>query len=164
MHTFFDRKYAMIKNRTISEEEAERILGRTGYDTLDEFISNFTCPESELSVSEYLTSVILKKNLRKKEVISKSGVSENLGYKLLNGTKHTTDRDKIIGLCIGAGLSVAQTNHALTLARLGILYFRSARDAVIMVGLQSGISSVIEMNEHLGKRGYRLLNLHEQKE
>ena len=153
-----------MNKKNFSDEEIKQILRKTDLDTLDEYLDRFTFPESEISVSEYMTDLILKKRMRKKTVISRSGVSENLGYKLLNGTKATTDRDKIIGLCIGAGCSVRETNRALTLARLGALYIHSARDAVIMVGLQSGISSVIEMNELLGSRGFRLLNLHESKE
>ena len=154
----------MIEKKNLSDQQLNQILRQTSLETLDQYIRQYTEPETKLSVSDYLTRIILHKGLRKKVVISRSGVSENLGYKLLNGTKTTTDRDKIIGLCIGAGMSVDQTNRALTMARLGALFCRSQRDAVLTVGLQSGISSVIEMNELLGSRGFRLLNLHESKD
>ena len=154
----------MIEKKKISDKQLNQILRQTGLDTLDQYIKKYADSEDELSVSDYLTGIIFHKGLRKKAVISRSGVSENLGYKLLNGTKTTTDRDKIIGLCIGAGMTVEETNRALVMARLGPLYCRSARDAVLTVGLQCGISSVIEMNELLGSRGFRLLNLHESRE
>ncbi|MBQ7447016.1 MAG: hypothetical protein IJV59_03590 [Eubacterium sp.] len=154
----------MIDNKNLSDKQLNQILRQTGLETLDQYIRKYTDTDSNLSVSDYMTDIILHKGLRKKAVISRSGVSENLGYKLLNGTKTTTDRDKIIGLCIGAGMTVEETNRALVMARLGPLYCRSARDAVLTVGLQCGISSVIEMNELLGSRGFRLLNLHESRE
>ncbi|MBQ9023551.1 MAG: hypothetical protein IJ108_06520 [Eubacterium sp.] len=154
----------MIDKKNLSDRQLNQILRQTGLDSLDQYIRQYTDSETELSVSDYMTDIILRKGLRKKAVISRSGVSENLGYKLLNGTKTTTDRDKIIGLCIGAGMTVEETNRALVMARLGPLYCRSARDAVLTVGLQCGISSVIEMNELLGSRGFRLLNLHESRE
>lgn len=154
----------MIDKKNLSDKQLNQILRQTGLETLDQYIRQYTDSDSNLLVSDYMTDIILHKGLRKKAVISRSGVSENLGYKLLNGTKTTTDRDKIIGLCIGAGMTVEETNRALVMARLGPLYCRSARDAVLTVGLQCGISSVIEMNELLGSRGFRLLNLHESRE
>ena len=154
----------MIDKKNLSDRQLNQILRQTGLDSLDQYIRQYTDSETELSVSDYMTDIILRKGLRKKAVISRSGVSENLGYKLLNGNKTPTDRDKIIGLCIGAGMTVEETNRALVMARLGPLYCRSARDAVLTVGLQCGISSVIEMNELLGSRGFRLLNLHESRE
>ena len=154
----------MIDNKNLSDKQLNQILRQTGLETLDQYIRKYTDTDSNLSVSDYMTDIILHKGLRKKAVISRSGVSENLGYKLLNGTKTTTDRDKFIGLCIGAGMTVEETNRALVMARLGPLYCRSARDAVLTVGLQCVISSVIEMNELLGSRGFRLLNLHESRE
>jgi len=154
----------MLEKKNISDAQLNQILRQTGLDSLDQYIQKYTDSERKLSVSDYMTEIIFHKGLRKKAVISRSGVSENLGYKLLNGTKKTTDRDKIIGLCIGAGMTVDETNRALIMARLGPLYCRSARDAVLTVGLQCGICSVIEMNELLGSRGFRLLNLHESRE
>ena len=129
----------MLEKKNISDAQLNQILRQTGLDSLDQYIQRYTDSERELSVSDYMTEIIFHKGLRKKAVISRSGVSENLGYKLLNGTKKTTDRDKIIGLCIGAGMTVDETNRALIMARLGPLYCRSARDAVLTVGLQCGI-------------------------
>ena len=143
--------------------ELDRILERMSYENLDGYIGKYTFSDGEITVAEYLSALIVGKGLRKKTVISRSGVSENLGYKILNGTKVTTDRDKIIGLCIGAGLSVEQTNQALALAKLGALYSRNARDAVIIVGLNGGITNVMDINEQLEMRSLRLLNLHEKR-
>ena len=81
------------------------------------------------------------------------------GYQLLNGSKTTKDRDKILGLCIAAGLSIKQTERVLKMSGFSPLYSKVDRDAVILICMNKGLRSVIKVNEELDKRGMPMLNL-----
>ena len=142
-----------------STQELDRVLQEKDYKSLDDYLEMYTFQDGDISAADYLTERILAGNLKKKDVIARSGVAESLGYRLLNGTKMTTDRDKIIGLCIGAQLTLEETDIALRLAGFGKLYSKNRRDAVIIYGIQNGYKNVMELNEELEKRGLEILNL-----
>lgn len=109
------------------------------------------------SLSEYLCELISERNLSKAEVIRESELNENYAYQLFSGLKKSPQRDKLICLSVGMGLSVEETNSLLKLAGLLPLYPRAKRDSIIIMNMNAH-KSVIEINEALFEENEETLN------
>lgn len=68
-------------------------------------------------------------------------------YQILNGTKNP-GRDKILALCIAAGVDYEETQRALALSNMGKLYPRRREDSIIIFALEQKLS-VLQTNELL---------------
>lgn len=122
-----------------------------------EFISNnLKAGSGYRNFAEYFNEYIVYKNLKFSEVMAKSGISRNYFYNILNGDRNP-GRDKIIALCIGAGMNYDETNRALKIAGMGTLYPKNERDARIGIAINNRISSVVELNLILEKNQLKLL-------
>ena len=64
----------------------------------------------------YIRACAAGKKLRLQEIFLRADISEGYGYKLVSGEKHTRQRDTILKLCLGAGLSLEETQRALKCA------------------------------------------------
>ena len=87
--------------------------------------------------------------------IEQSQIERTYGYQLFNGTRRPS-RDKVIQLAIGIGLSVEETQQLLRSAGKSQLYPRIKRDAIILYGIQRGLS-ILAIQESLTKYGLTLL-------
>ena len=141
-----------------STTELDQILNQTKTSELDDYLNTQTI-STEGSVAEYLSAFLARTGQKKKDVIARSGLSEAYGYHILNGTKNTNDRDKILGLCIGAGMDLMHISRTLKLAGFSPLYSKIDRDAVIMICINRGVNNVLAVNEELEKRGMQRINL-----
>ena len=74
------------------------------------------------------------------ELIRKSGLERTYAYQILNGTRPKPGRDKILRLCLAAGLSPAKTRKALEAGGEAPLYSRNRRDAILTFALQKHCS------------------------
>lgn len=108
------------------------------------------------SFADYFNEYISRKDLKVPEVVSGSNVSSNYIYNIL-GKKRNPGRDKVLALCIGAGMSVREINRGLKLAGLGVLYAKNERDARITIAVNRGVKSVIELNIMLEEKGLDIL-------
>lgn len=97
---------------------------------------------------EYFFSLEKVKNIKLSEIIQQSGIERTYAYQILNGTKQKPGRDKIIRLCIGAGLTLAETIRALEIAQEGTLYARNKRDVIIAFAINKSCD-VNDTNELL---------------
>ncbi|MBQ9023549.1 MAG: hypothetical protein IJ108_06510 [Eubacterium sp.] len=141
-----------------STTELDQILSQTGTSDLDAYLSENTLKKHE-TAAEFISAHLNETGQKKKDVIARAGLSEQYGYQLLNGSKKTKDRDKILGLCIAAGLDHKQTERVLKMSGFSPLYSKVDRDAVIQICMNKGIRSVLKVNEELDKRGMEILNL-----
>lgn len=89
------------------------------------------------------------------ELIRKSGIERTYGYQILNG-RRAPGRDKIIALCLAAGVALKETQRSLEAAGLAPLYSRSRRDAVLIYCVNRHFS-VIETSEVLERFGEKPL-------
>jgi hypothetical protein len=83
---------------------------------------------------------------------------QKYGYKLLSGETHTTDRDKLLRIFIAMNMTLKETQRALELYGLATLYPKKKRDAIIIIAINKGISSVDIVNEWLTEQGESELN------
>lgn len=103
--------------------------------------------EKDITFQEYLARKIQEKQVITSRLLESSQIQRNYGYQILNGTK-TPGRDKVVALCLSLGLSVEETQRALTLANAAALYARKRRDSILIFALNKKLS-VLDANELL---------------
>lgn len=114
---------------------------------LDSYRSQYAVSDSELSFSALFNQLLSEKHLSKAEIIKKSLLDRTYTYQILNGTR-LPGRNKVLALCIAAGLSLNETQRLLECAKEGILYSRSSRDAIIIYGITHQLN-LMKINELL---------------
>ena len=85
------------------------------------------------------------------ELIQKSGLERSYYYQVMKGTR-SPGRDKVLRLCIAAGLSLRETTRALELSGNAPLYPKNRRDIIITVAINQS-ASVDDANLLLYKYG-----------
>ncbi len=108
---------------------------------------------SERPFSDYFRACLRAKGLQQQEVFINADISESYGYKLISGEKRTRQRDMLLRLCIGARLSLEETQRALMIYGFSPLYPRLPRDAALTVAINSGARDLSEVNELLRSNG-----------
>ena len=96
----------------------------------------------------YFADIIKAKKLKKREIATRSGLSVDYAYKLLNGNKKTEERDYIIALCVAAEFSLEQTKIALHAYPMPALSETDKRDAIIIKSIENH-RSILELNDAL---------------
>lgn len=105
----------------------------------------------------FMTAMLAQKKLKRTMVAQRANIDRDYAYKLLRGDKTTRERDYIIALCIGAELSLAETDKALALYPMPPLG-KGGRDQIIRSGIgdRVGIDSI---NEWLASQDYDTLHV-----
>jgi hypothetical protein len=135
-----------------STSELMKILKDAGKDDIGEYNSRHlsgVC--SDFTV--YMDSLIAEKHLKRQDIFQKADLPQKYGYKLLGGESRTRDRDKLLRIFIAMGLNLKETQRALELYGMPALYPRIRRDAVIIIAVNRGVSSVDTVNEWLSEHG-----------
>lgn len=105
------------------------------------------------SFPAFMDSIITRKKLKRQDIFQKADLPQKYGYKLLSGETHTTDRDKLLRIFIAINMTLNETQKALELYGLATLYPKRNRDAIIIIAINKGISSVDTVNEWLIEQG-----------
>ena len=130
----------------------ENILKKVKDETeVKKYMDKYTA-ESYDSFARYFNEYIGEHNLTVPEITERSGISGNYVYNIVNGVRNP-GRDKIIALCIGAGMDVSECNRALKIAKEGVLYPKNERDARIIIAINNGITRVMDINIILDNEG-----------
>lgn len=103
------------------------------------------------SFSEYFASLEAVQAIGNSELIRKSSLERSYYYQIMKGTKKP-GRDKVLRLCLAAGLNLRQTKRALELSGNAVLYSRNPRDIILAFAINQE-SGVIETNLLLNKYG-----------
>jgi transcriptional regulator with XRE-family HTH domain len=91
------------------------------------------------SLHKYLLGILEEKNLKRSEVIRKSGIDRGYAYDILAG-KRIPSRDKVLELCFAIDLSVDEVQRLLKCTGYPQLYVRIERDSIILYALQNHFS------------------------
>ena len=113
---------------------------KTFYDENKEYMASGT-------LSEMLTDLQKKKNLRKTDVIKRSELSEVYAYQIFSGQRRP-ERTKLLCLAVGMSLNLEETQTLLKCAGYAPLYVKLPFDSVVMYGICKQLS-VIQINEIL---------------
>lgn len=124
-------------------------------EAVKQYVSSYT-KGTYSSFAEYLNDYVIREKLSFADIMDRSNVSRNYFYNIVNGDRNP-GRDKIIALCVAAGMSYEEVNKALKIAKEGVLYPKDERDAYITVAINNGIKNVTEINLILDDAGLEAL-------
>lgn len=114
--------------------------------------------QENLSFPDYMRNQIKKKGLTQQNVFLAADLPERYGYKLLSGQRHTSQRDIILRLCLGAKFSLEETQQALQRNGMAQLYPRVPRDVMIMIQFNLGNYDIFAVNSYLEEHGEQPLS------
>ena len=131
-------------------ERLNNILSRINNELeMAEYINCSEISDSYDNFADYYKNHSKVKSQPDSELIKLSGIEKSYYYQIKKGSKKPS-RDKVIRLCIGAGMSLQETIHALELNEDAIFYPRNRRDIIISVAIKQN-ASVIDTNLLLDK-------------
>ena len=117
---------------------------------LDAYLETHAKPDASLDFAGCFQHFLEIHDLKKSDIIRAAQLDRTYGYQILSGARQP-GRDKILALCIAAGLTLRETQRCLECAGEGILYARSSRDAVIIYGIEHRMD-VMRINELLADK------------
>ena len=108
------------------------------------------------SFPEYFQSLDKVKEMDRGELIRNSGLERSYFYQVMKGTR-SPGRDKVLRLCLAAGLNLRETTRALELSGNAVLYARNRRDIILTVAVNQ-MADVDDTNLLLFRYGEKPLN------
>ena len=108
-----------------------------------EYVDAFT----DITFREYLEGLLDARNVKKSVAIKASGLSDSYAFQIFQGYK-SPSRDKLLALAVGLRTSIDECQKLLKLAGVNELYAKNRRDAIIIFGLDKGLS-VPQLNDIL---------------
>lgn len=99
------------------------------------------------SLCDMLNDLIIKKGLKKAQVIKRSELSDVYAYQIFSGIR-VPERKKLLSLAIGMLLNLDEVQSLLKCAGYAPLYVKIPFDSVVIYGIFNKLS-VIEINELL---------------
>ena len=109
--------------------------------------------KNEPSFVNYIDELIADKGLKRQDIIIRANLSQKYGYKLLSGETHTTDRDKILRICISMEMTLKETQRALKLYGMNELYPKIKRDVLLIVAIGQKNYDIDAINNILIEEG-----------
>lgn len=138
--------------------EAEKRLHKIKYNNEIESYVREYCGLERLTFAEYLNHIMASNGIKAADVFKNSGINRNYGYNIINGIRSNPGRDKVLALCIGAGMNLQEMQLALDIARVGRLLYFDERDVRIAAAVNSGLFKVVEINMILSEHNLRLID------
>lgn len=131
-----------------STNELENILEQTSTIQIESYLSQNAeeMLTADKPFSAYMHEMLRKYGKTQQEAFLQADFPERFGYKLLSGEKHTKQRDYIIRICYAIGMTLEETQRAITLYGMAPLYARIPRDAVLMIAFNQHKGSVLDVN------------------
>lgn len=140
-------------------QELENILGNTHIRSFDQYCENHSesLITSDEAFSSYMKKIFKGKKLTQQVIFLRADIPERYGYKLLSGEKRTKQRDIILRICYAAEMSLEETQRALKIYEMPVLYAKIPRDALLMIIFNERPGSIIEVNALLKEHGMEVL-------
>lgn len=131
-----------------STDELENILGQTSTTDIEAYLAENaeSLLKTERPFSAYMHEMLKKYGKTQQEVFLQADFPERFGYKLLSEEKRTKQRDYIIRICYAAGMTLEETQKAITLYGMAPLYARIPRDAVLMIAFNQHKGNILDVN------------------
>lgn len=123
---------------------------------MEEYLEIPAVADSFQTFPDYFRSLEPVRGMDTSELIQSSGLERSYYYQVMKGTR-SPGRDKVLRLCLAAGLDLKETTRALELSGNAVLYPRSRRDIILTVAINQKVG-VIDANLLLNKYGEEPLN------
>ncbi len=130
--------------------------------TLDEeekYIRKYVQPYKKETFARYLQGYMQQNSITVAAVMKNSGINRNYGYNIINGTRKNPGRDKVIALCMGAGMDFDSLQRALNIAGFCALDPRDERDVRIAAAVLRGTKDILRLNIFLEEHGIEPLRV-----
>ena len=101
----------------------------------------------DITFKDYLTSLLETHGISKYAAVKASGISDSYAFQIFQGSK-SPSRDKLLSLAIGMQINLKECQRLLKLAGVNELYAKNRRDAIIIFGLEKGLT-VPQLNDIL---------------
>ncbi len=121
---------------------------------LDRTIKEIQDEQLNISLREYLNSLIAERGSKPSEVMKKAGLNKSYFYAIIDGTRANPSRDILIRLCFGFELSLDETQKLLKTFGAAVLYPRSRRDSIIIHAIENKLT-LEECNDNLHAYGQK---------
>lgn len=119
----------------------------------EKYIKKYVYTYSRETFAQYLQKYMYEKSITVTEVMKNSGINRNYGYNIINGARKNPGRDKVIALCLGAGMDIDDIQYSLAIAGLCILNPRDERDVRIAAAAMRGMKDITRLNIYLEEHG-----------
>ena len=136
-----------MSNKTTTARLEQILKSVNNKNQLAEYINNSDNISPYTSFIDYFTSLDKTSELKPATLYKLANIERSYCYKILDGTK-TPGRNKIISLCLAAGLNRNETKKALESGGEAPLNVRNTRDAVLYYAIGQHMS-VLDTNELL---------------
>lgn len=145
-------------NRLIDDttENLMEVLRGAGEEEVRDFLREHFA-QGRPTFVQYMDALISQKGMKRQEVILRADLPQKYGYKLLTGEAHTTDRDKLLRLCLALELSLKQTQRVLRLYGMNELYPKDPRDVVLIAAIGRRQWDIHEISRELQASGLETL-------
>ncbi|MCI8375928.1 MAG: hypothetical protein HFI29_10920 [Lachnospiraceae bacterium] len=136
---------------TVLFEELEEISsGQKSYQT---FLKERKEEKTFTSLRDFINDYFAQHpDITPSVIIEDSNLSKNYVYPICNGTKNPS-KYKLTAFCIGAHMSLRETQKALSLAGCAALHPKVLADAGIIVCINKGCRNVTEVELFLDENG-----------
>lgn len=118
---------------------------------IEKFMEEPKVIDSFKNFPDYFRSLSAVQQLESGELIQRSGLERSFYYQVMKGTRNPS-RDKVLRLCIAAGLTLRETTRALELSGNAPLYPKNRRDIILTVAINQN-ATVDDANLLLFKYG-----------
>lgn len=141
-------------NKLIEEttEDLMAVLNRAEPEQVRDFLKEHFA-QGQPTFVQYMDALLEQKGLKRQEVLLRADLPQKYGYKLLTGESHTTDRDKLLRICLALELNLKQTQRALRLYGMSELYPKNARDVLLIAAIGRRQWDIHELSRELMEAG-----------
>ena len=123
---------------------------------LKEYKKNYEKDKHSNFVS-FIDDYISSRGITRAYIIRQANLT-NYGYRVLDGTKHTTNRDLILRICLAMRMNLDDIQKALRLYNMRLLDDSLFREEIIIAGIVTG-KSVLDIDILLSKAGEEPLSV-----
>ena len=142
----------LAEQTEVWEEETDEI---TSANQLEEFIQK-NIKKQYRTFKEYFDDYVAENDLELPVVMRRSNIDKGYFYNIVNGDRKP-QRDKVLCICIGAGMDVEHINRALRISKFSKLDPKNERDLRIKFAVKNGINNVIDINIKLDEADLDIL-------
>ena len=101
---------------------------------MDRYMEHPKVADSFRSFAGFFRSLPAVQQMDNAELIQKSGLERSYFYQVMK-ERRSPGRDKVLRLCLAAGLTMKETTRALELSENAVLYPRNRRDIILTVAI-----------------------------
>ncbi len=121
-------------NESTTKQLAEILSKISSPEEMDQYMEIPKVKGNFKNFAEYFRSLPAAHSTDSAELIRRSGLERSYFYQVMKG-KRNPGRDKVLRLCLGAGLSLKETTRALELSGNAVLYPRKRRDIILTLAI-----------------------------